>query len=157
MRALAPLLIGLALLSGCASFGERGPAESPQTEALRQTLVLEALGQIGRPYRYGGSTPEGFDCSGLVQYVYAQAGIALPRTTGEQYRVGRRINLEDAQPGDLLFYRFSGGRKIDHVAPYLGDGQALHAPARGRTVIVAGVAERYWMERMAGAVRVLGR
>jgi cell wall-associated NlpC family hydrolase len=156
MRALAPLLIGLALLSGCASFGERGPAESPQTEALRQTLVLEALGQIGRPYRYGGSTPEGFDCSGLVQYVYAQAGIALPRTTGE-HRVGRRINLEDAQPGDLLFYRFSGGRKIDHVALYLGDGQALHAPARGRTVIVAGVAERYWMERMAGAVRVLGR
>lgn len=157
MHVKALLLISLSLLSGCVSFGARSPAESPETQALRQNLVLEALGQIGRPYRYGGATPEGFDCSGLVQYVYAQAGIALPRTTREQYRAGRRIDLDEAEPGDLLFYRFGGGRKIDHVALYLGDGQALHAPARGRTVIVAGVAERYWMQRMAGAIRVLGR
>lgn len=155
MRALASLLIGLALLSGCASFSQHPPRESPQTEALRQTLVLEGLGQIGRPYRFGGTTPEGFDCSGLVQYVYAQAGIVLPRTTGEQYHAGRRIALQEAQPGDLLFYRFSSRRRIDHVALYLGDGQALHAPARGRTVIVAGVDEPYWMQRLVGAVRVL--
>ncbi|WP_245732512.1 C40 family peptidase [Solimonas aquatica] len=139
----------LALLGACGSL----PAD-PQNEATRRSLVLEALGQVGRPYRYGGATPEGFDCSGLVQYVYAQSGLSLPRTTREQHAYGRAIKLEDAEPGDLLFYSFSG-RGIDHVAMYLGDQQAVHAPANGRSVIVASVQLRYWQEHFVDAVRVL--
>lgn len=120
----------------------------------RHRIVLDALGQVGRPYRYGGSTPEGFDCSGLVQYVFAQSGIALPRTTREQHAAGAGIDVDDIEPGDLLFYRFEGG-KVDHVAIYLGDGEAIHAPARGRAVIVAAIDLPYWKKHFVDAVRIL--
>lgn len=113
---------------------------------------MEALGQVGRPYVYGGTTPDGFDCSGLVQYSYAQVGIKLPRTTSEQIKSGKRISLSNAEPGDLLFYDMSGGL---HVALYVGDGRAVHAPARGRQVIVAPVDIEYWQRNFITAIRVL--
>ena len=126
----------------------------PANDATRRAIVLDALGQVGRPYRYGGTAPDGFDCSGLVQYVFLQSGIKLPRTTREQHEAGRKIDLDDAVPGDLLFYSFSG-RGIDHVAIYLGDDEAVHAPASGRSVIVAGVHLKYWQRHFVDAVRVL--
>lgn len=137
------------VLSGCA--GDTLPRPDP---TLQHLVVLEALGQVGRPYRYGGTTPEGFDCSGLVQHVYREAGITLPRTTVEQLESGRPVKLSDLEPGDLLFYRFSR-RPVDHVAIYLGDGQAVHAPANGRAVIVAGIDLPHWKRRFVEAVRVL--
>ncbi|WP_245586088.1 C40 family peptidase [Solimonas soli] len=146
---IAALLL-LLTLAACAGHVRPDPAN----DATRREIVLDALGQVGRPYRYGGASPAGFDCSGLVQYVYAQAGIALPRTTREQHKLGRKIDLEDAVPGDLLFYSFSG-RGIDHVAIYLGDDEAVHAPASGRAVIVAGVHLEYWKRHFVDAVRVL--
>lgn len=138
-------------LAGCA-----GPAyrHTPETDALRRGIVLEALGQIGRPYRYGGVTPDGFDCSGLVQYVYAQQGLRVPRSTREQHAAGQSIDLDQAEPGDLLFYSFKGGG-IDHVAVYLGDGQAVHAPSSGKQVIVAPIANRWWTDRYVDAVRLI--
>ena len=139
------------LLAACAS---QRYQPTPETDALRRGIVLDALGQIGRPYRYGGTTPEGFDCSGLVQYVYALQGLKVPRTTREQHDAGNRIKLKHAEPGDLLFYSF-GGRRIDHVAIYLGDGQAVHAPSSGKQVIVAPVGNRWWMDRYRDAVRVI--
>lgn len=148
---LVTLLLGL--LPGCATFDE-GPLPE-QISAERQTIVLEAAGQIGRPYRYGGTTPDGFDCSGLAQYVYAQAGVALPRSTGEQHGAGRRVKIGRAQPGDLLFYRFGKLTGVDHVAIYLGNGQAVHAPANGRRVIVAAVSDPAWEKRFVDAVRVI--
>ncbi|MGH8446760.1 MAG: C40 family peptidase [Solimonas sp.] len=126
----------------------------PANDETRRAIVLEALGQVGRPYRYGGATPAGFDCSGLVQYVYSQVGLKVPRTTREQHSDGRKIDLDDAVPGDLLFYSFSG-HGIDHVAIYLGDDEAVHAPASGRAVIVAGVHLEYWQRHFVDAVRVL--
>lgn len=122
--------------------------------AVRHQIVLDALGQVGRPYRYGGTTPEGFDCSGLVQYVFAQSGIRIPRTTLEQHEIGDEIDEDDIEPGDLLFYRFGRGR-IDHVAIYLGEGQAIHAPASGRAVIVAAVGLPYWHKHFVEATRIL--
>lgn len=151
MRHLAVLLLGLGLLAGCTSFG---PPESAETRELRRAIVLDALGQIGRPYVYGGTTPEGFDCSGLVQYVYGLQGVRVPRTTREQHKAGDRIDLDEAEPGDLLFYSFAR-RGIDHVAVYLGDGQAVHAPSSGKQVIVAPVAGAWWMDRYVDAVRVI--
>lgn len=150
MRVGSALLIALTLLLGaCSALRPDDPLQPEQ----RRELVLEALGQVGRPYVYGGATPDGFDCSGLVQYVYAQIGVPLPRSSREQYRAGRSIDLDDAVPGDLLFYSFSG-RGIDHVAIYLGDRQAVHAPASGRAVIVVSVDLRYWQDRFVDAVRV---
>ncbi|HSW13307.1 MAG TPA: C40 family peptidase [Solimonas sp.] len=151
MRLFVLLLLSLTL-AGCVSFG--GGRSSEEVERIRQTVVVDALGQIGRPYRYGGSTPDGFDCSGLVQYVYAQSGVKLPRSSRDQSEIGDDIDLDDAQPGDLLFYSFGGGR-IDHVALYLGDGQAVHAPASGRQVIVAPVAQKYWMKKFVEARDIL--
>lgn len=153
MRSL--IALGLALmLSGCLSFGGGSGRSSEEVERLRQTIVVDALGQIGRPYRYGGNNPDGFDCSGLVQYVFAQSGVKLPRSSREQSDVGHKIDLDDAEPGDLLFYSFTGSR-IDHVAVYLGDGQAVHAPASGRQIIVAPVAQKYWMQKFVQARDVL--
>lgn len=143
------LVLCAGLVAGCSSY-----RPTPETDALRRGIVLDALGQIGRPYRYGGTTPEGFDCSGLTQYVYGLQGLKLPRSSREQHKVGEEIDLDDAEPGDLLFYRF-GLIGIDHVAIYLGDGQAVHAPASGRQVIVAPVASRWWMDRYVDAVRVI--
>ena len=152
MRAVFAIALGL-LLSGC--FGGFGPRrDSAEVLLIRQSVVVDALGQIGRPYRYGGKDPEGFDCSGLVQYVFGQSSVGLPRSSREQSDIGHRIDLDDAQPGDLLFYSFAG-RKIDHVAIYLGDGQAVHAPASGRQVIVAPVAQKYWMNKFVEARDVL--
>ena len=151
MRRLWITLAVLLALSGCA--GHRYQP-TPEGQAMRRGIVLDALGQIGRPYRYGGATPEGFDCSGLVQYVYGLQGVKVPRTAREQHELGDTIDLDEAEPGDLLFYRF-GLWGIDHVAIYLGDGQAVHAPASGRQVIVAPVAQRWWMDRYVDAVRVI--
>lgn len=144
------LIAVLLVLSGCAVLG---PAPDPLSPGQRRDLVLEALGQVGRPYRYGGTTPDGFDCSGLVQYVYRQIGVSLPRSSREQRAAASEIRMRDAQPGDLLFYSFSG-RGIDHVAIYLGDRQAVHAPASGRAVIVASVDLEYWQDRYVAAARV---
>lgn len=140
------LLITL-LLDACATL----PGE-PLSDDQRGNIAMEALGQVGRPYVYGGATPAGFDCSGLVQYSYAQVGIKLPRTTGEQLKTGKRISLSSAEPGDLLFYEMGSGL---HVALYVGDGRAVHAPARGRQVIVAPVDMEFWQKNFITAIRVL--
>ena len=137
----------LLILSACSS----SPLK-PLDEPTRILIVTEALGQLGRPYHYGGATPEGFDCSGLVQYAYAQAGVSLPRTTSGQLKVGEEISLSSAEPGDLLFYKMNGGL---HVALYVGDGRAVHAPASGRQVIAAPVDIPYWRRSFITAVRVL--
>lgn len=141
------ILLFSLLLGACASM----PGE-PLSDDQRGAIAMEALGQVGRPYLYGGTTPAGFDCSGLVQYSYAQVGIKLPRTTGEQLKAGQRISLSSAQPGDLLFYEMGSGL---HVALYVGDGRAVHAPARGRTVIVAPVDIEFWQRNFITAIRVL--
>ncbi|MGI6591245.1 MAG: glucosaminidase domain-containing protein [Eggerthellaceae bacterium] len=96
---------------------------------------LEALATscMGTPYVWGGNTTEGFDCSGLVQYLYQKAlGINLPRTTYQQQNVGKMVDFDDLQMGDLLF--FQRGTDTYHVAMYLGDGFYIHAPNRGETV-----------------------
>jgi cell wall-associated NlpC family hydrolase len=146
------LLLSAALLIASCATPYR---PTPEGQALRRGIVLDALGQIGRPYRYGGATPDGFDCSGLVQYVFAQQGLRLPRTTREQHKAGDPIDLDEAEPGDLLFYSFSLSGRIDHVAVYLGEGQAVHAPSSGKAVIVAPVAQAWWMDRYVDAVRVI--
>lgn len=149
LRVLA--LLVAALLAACGSSRTLIKVE-PE---IRHRIVLDALGQVGRPYRYGGATPEaGFDCSGLIQYIFAQSGIRIPRTTLEQRAIGIEIDEDDILPGDLLFYRFGSGR-VDHVALYLGDGEAIHAPASGRSIIVAGVDMKYWRQRFVEAVRIV--
>jgi len=99
-----------------------------------QAAVI-AVRQIGVPYRYGGSTTQGFDCSGLVQYAYAKAGKQIPRTTAQQWQQLQPIRKDHLQVGDLLFFDING--KIAHVGLYLGSRRFVHAPATGSEVSIA--------------------
>jgi cell wall-associated NlpC family hydrolase len=91
---------------------------------------------IGVPYRWGGSSPGGFDCSGLVRYVYGRFGIDLPHSSYADFNLGRRVGRWALQPGDLVF--FSG---LGHVGLYVGDGRFIHAPRSGTRVQVSSLAE----------------
>jgi hypothetical protein len=104
---------------------------------LGAQAVALAARYIGVPYLWGGTTPDGFDCSGLVQFVYGLTGVKLPRTSQEQARIGITVPYSQAQPGDLLFYNY--GSTNDHVGIYAGNGQQIDAPRPGRTVERAAV------------------
>ncbi len=115
----------------------------------------EALGFIGTPYTRGGVSPQhGFDCSGLVVYVYRRAlGIELPRRVADLKRVGTPVRLRDLAPGDLLFYN-TRHRPYSHVGIYVGDGRFVHAPRPGARVRVESIGKRYWRARFNGARRI---
>jgi cell wall-associated NlpC family hydrolase len=101
------------------------------------TVVADASNFLGVPYQWGGTSPAGFDCSGLVQYVYGQMGVTLPRTAAEQAKVGTPVaTLADAQPGDLVFFAGSDGTAASpgHVGIYIGNGQMIDAPHTGTSV-----------------------
>lgn len=148
-RLVVPVLLMLALLlGGCAS------RPTPDHLELRQHIVETALGQLGRPYRYGGRDPDGFDCSGLVQFAYSEAGVIVPRDTRSQREAGKTLSLSQAQPGDLLFYRFENSGGL-HVGLYLGDGRMIHAPASGRQVGLVEVESPVWKKRYLETIRLL--
>jgi cell wall-associated NlpC family hydrolase len=114
-----------------------------------------ALQFRGTPYRLGGTEPEGgFDCSGLVHYVYARYGIAVPRDVRSQYEVGTRIDEEDIQPGDLLFFE-TEGTGASHVAIAISSRQFVHAPNSRGVVRVELLTSDYWTSRYLGARRIL--
>ncbi|MFK7886292.1 MAG: C40 family peptidase [Gammaproteobacteria bacterium] len=109
---------------------------------------------IGTPYRWGGADLEGFDCSGLVQFSYAQAKLRVPRTTSQQRKVARDISRQALRKGDLVFFDIEG--KDNHVGVYLGDSRFVHAPSSGKRVQSASLQEPYYSERFAGAGRIPG-
>ena len=154
------------MLAGCASppgrvSAPRQPVVLTQrafdeiASARARELALHALSHIGVPYRYGGASPaHGFDCSGLVQYVYHQgAGLALPRNTQALSAVGAPVAEGALEPGDLVF--FDTLRKpYSHVGIYLGDQRFIHAPTTGGRVELVDMRERYWQSRFNGARRL---
>ncbi len=162
VRRVAPVWLALLSLAGCAPFRPglpSDPAAREQTaEALRgagAVIAREARDQIGVPYRYGGDEPRrGFDCSGLVAYVHAQEGIAVPRTAAAQYAAARKVDRDDLRPGDLVFFRLvAGSREISHVGVYTGQGRFVHAPQPGRDVAESSLDDPFFRERFAGSGR----
>ena len=117
-----------------------------------QAIVNTAMKYLGTPYRWGGTSPGGFDCSGLVQYVCRANGISVPRVAASQRGAGRYVSRENLQPGDLVF--FSNGGGISHVGIYAGNGNMVHAPHTGDVVKVASINSSYRISHYAGAVRV---
>jgi len=107
----------------------------------------------GVPYRNGGSDPSGFDCSGFVQWVFAQNGIRLPREVRDQYGAGTQIDRRDVQPGDLLFFE-TVSRGASHVGVAIGGDEFVHAPSSNGVVRVERVTSTYWSRRFVGARRV---
>jgi cell wall-associated NlpC family hydrolase len=155
----------LALLAGCGGgdnvrhanaptrhWGNVAPADPVAANAV----LLRAISLVGTPYRWGGDTPEGgFDCSGLVNYVYRDMlDLRLPRTSRAlaQWQ-GPRIAPERLSPADLVFFGSRG--EVSHVGIYVGEGRFVHAPSTGGTVRLDRLDGPYWRDHYSGAKRVL--
>ena len=116
-------------------------------------MVASALALQGKPYRNGGADPRGFDCSGLVRYVFAEHGRALPREVREQFRLGKGVGRERLEPGDLVFFT-TVAPGASHVGIAIGRDQFVHAPSGKGVVRVESLTSRYWTSRFVGARRV---
>jgi cell wall-associated NlpC family hydrolase len=116
-------------------------------------VALRAIGQIGKPYHYGGADPDGFDCSGLVFYIYRELGIELPRSAAAQHRSTIHISRKQLEPGDLVFFH-TRRRHISHVGIYVGDNRFVHAPQTGKQVELRRLDEAYYARHWVGAGRI---
>lgn len=168
-RIILPCLgLAFALLqAGCGSNSNTRPSSAPAPQrtwpavaaadpAGANAVLMRAIGLVGTPYRYGGNTPEsGFDCSGLVAYVYRDVlDLRLPRTSRELAQVqGPRIAPRELAPADLVFFGSSGN--VSHVGIYVGEGRFVHAPSTGGTVRLDHLDGSYWRDHYTGAKRVL--
>jgi murein DD-endopeptidase len=144
------LALGLAL-AACSSApvarvdGDRVAAERAASHAVKM---------LGKPYRYGGMSPAGgFDCSGLVQFSFRQAGVAVPRSTKLQLRASAPVRGAQLRRGDLLFFD-QDGKKKSHVAIYVGDGRFVHAPSSGKQVRADRLDSPYWKKHLAEVRRI---
>ncbi len=123
-------------------------------DGVAAELVVRALALVDSPYRYGGRTPAGFDCSGFVGYVFTEAaGMVLPRRSEDIVRVGDPLERNSLVAGDLVFFN-TLGRRYSHVGIYIGDGRFVHAPARGGRVRVERISDPYWRARYNAARRL---
>jgi cell wall-associated NlpC family hydrolase len=164
---LLPIVLALALnLTGCGGGDQVRPTPPPATHhrtdaaprdpASANAVLMRALGLVGTPYRYGGNTPEsGFDCSGLVHYVFRDMlDLRLPRTSRELAAIqGPTIAPDRLAPADLVF--FGQGGEVSHVGIYVGDGRFVHAPRTGGTVRLDRLDGPWWRDHYTGAKRVL--
>ncbi|HDZ57401.1 MAG TPA: peptidoglycan endopeptidase [Pseudomonas xinjiangensis] len=159
------MLLMITLLSGCASTPEpvfESPSagnatSSPAAAQGHEDVLFHAFSLIGTPYRYGGNSPDtGFDCSGLIHYVYREAaGLKLPRTTAGLSALDAAPDArQPLQPGDLVLFAMSG-RRVDHAGIYVGEGRFLHAPSSGGRVRVDSLHAGHWQRSYKGSRRVL--
>ncbi len=163
---LLPILAVL-LLAACSGNPPRPTPGTPIHDTVRlppkltaeaNNVLIRAIGLVGTPYQWGGNTPStGFDCSGLVVYVYRKAlHFHLPRTSHAMSELDapKIRNVDKLASGDLLFFRTEGHR-ISHVAIYVGDGRFVHAPNSGGEVRLDSITNPYWSKHFAYALRVL--
>ncbi len=153
------LLLAIALyLSACSQTPHQSGTLPADYSVKANEILFNALGLVGTPYRYGGSTPtSGFDCSGLIQYVYLDsAALKLPRTVAEMNALDAPNIAEDKlQSGDLVIFATGPGSRPSHAGIYVGDGRFVHAPARGGVVRMDFLSDRYWQRSYLNAKRPL--
>lgn len=153
-------LVVFGFLAACSSTPDTrdydiSSASTHQARADRDAAAqaaAHARNMVGKPYVYGGNSPQGFDCSGLVQYSYLRAGISVPRTTRSQLKAGLPITTRSLRAGDLVFFD-QEGRKFSHVGIYIGDGRFVHAPSSGKQVRIDRLDRRYWQDHFVAARR----
>ena len=142
------LFRALAFTFALTTFTGAALAVTPQERAAAEAAKL-----VGAPYRYGGMSPKGFDCSGLVLYSYGQAGVALPHSTDQQRHLGKPVQRSELRPGDLVFFN-QQGKKHGHVAIYVGNGEMVHAPSSGKRVRRDRLDSPYWKKHLSEARRL---
>lgn len=118
-------------------------------------IARTAASQVGRPYRYGGSTPKGFDCSGLIWWAYKQHGVAVPRVTTAQARAGKAVKSNAMRAGDILVFSTRSSGTGLHTALYMGNGAFVHSPSSGSHVRTDRIADAYWNKRLVQIRRIL--
>lgn len=163
-RYLSCLVFIGTIVAGCVHSSGLRPEPFPRPSAppdavsspisVRDSLVFTANGLTGIPYRQGGDTPSGFDCSGFTRFVFAQHGVSLPRLTQEQYRAGRSVAAEDVRPGDLVFFT-TVAPGASHVGVAVSRDTFVHAPSERGVVRIESLSERYWASRYLGARRII--
>lgn len=166
----------LMILAGCASAPPPRSIPSPRIEApppieqkhwdgnggsgglrtMGEEIAAFALRLRGSPYRYGGATRAGFDCSGLVFYSHRQMGLSVPRTSRDQAESARQIKESKLRRGDLVFFKI-GSRHVNHVGIYVGDRRFVHAPGAGKAVTVNSLDDDYYAQRFSSAGRYWDR
>lgn len=155
VRRFAAVIAIAAVLSACAGTPATSTATRASEARIKATVghsaAQIALQQVGVPYRYGGQTPAGFDCSGLVHYSYHRAGKSVPRTTAALWSRTQPVARNDMQVGDLLFFSIAG--KMSHVGLYVGDDKFVHAPSSGKTVNVQSLSTRFYQDAFLRAGR----
>ena len=127
-----------------------------QSQDAITNMLLQSVSLMGIAYKWGGNTPDtGMDCSGFVRYVFKKSlGINLPRTAAEMAKVGKRVNINELQPGDLIFFKTMGGSRISHIGMYLGNNKFIQSPRTGENIQITDVSG-YWIKHYVGAKRVV--
>jgi cell wall-associated NlpC family hydrolase len=119
-----------------------------------QAIVNEGKKYLGVPYRYGGTTPKGFDCSGFTSYTFKKKNVKIPRTAAEQYKKGKAVSKKNLKAGDLVFFKTTSKKSVSHVGIYIGNNKFIHSAGKG--VTIASINDPYyWKSRYAGAKRIL--
>ena len=162
-RNLIAIFLTAFIVAGCATairqvpggpherLGLSVPAQAQPTPG--EKVVSIATEYLGVPYRFGGDSPKkGFDCSGLVFFSFDQMGVRVPRTAEDQRKAAERVQRDDLEPGDVVFFRSSKGR-VDHVGIYAGEGRFIHAPNSGKVVSYASLDDPYYRSHFVSAGR----
>ena len=157
------IFICVVAFSGCSTLGPKSNSSKvsqfkQDTSVGTEDISIAALGLVDVPYRFGGNTPKGgFDCSGLIVYVYSKAAsIKLPRTIQLMSNQGQSIDGQPPAPGDLVFFNTTG-EKYSHAGIYVGQGRFVHAPSAGGTVRLDYITSPYWAAKFTEARRIAPR
>lgn len=161
---LAACVCALLLMTGGCATKSAPPPPGAKPAKIKQSpasakataIIRTARAMMGVRYQWGGESPQtGFDCSGLIWFVYRQHWVNLPRISWQQFGTGRSVNYGDMRPGDLIFHKVEKGSKSLHVGIVTDRGTFIHAPSSGKRVMESSLNNTYWREHFIGARRVL--
>ena len=152
---VALVFIALLLVQGCGKTPVGGPAPVRYGKLSGSAVVATARSQLGRPYKYGGATPQsGFDCSGLIQWSYKQYGVSVPRRAADQAKTGKVVKKSQLKQGDIVVFRISSRSGI-HTGIYSGNGKFIHSPSSGKRIREDSMSDDYWKKRYVSGRRVI--
>lgn len=159
LRTFTIVIISSLLLLACThSAKHTEPAKKQQAKVITTTsegqkIANLAKSLLGTPYKYGGASPKGFDCSGLVYYTHGKFGIRTPRTSAQQHKHAKTIKLSELHSGDLVFFTLNK-KNVSHVGIYIGRGQFIHAPKSGKRVAINNLNDDFWRPRIVSGGRL---